>query len=704
MPSDKNTRRQRHQAAVKPQRGKAIRGAQATEFVKKAGYRKSEFIGGKKYYTPMSTDPTSSGAGGDVTNVTISGSSGVGTAVDNIGVYNITTVAPVLGGHVTPITGSGVISIQDYDPIGAAASGLSAKGVISSDTVYDGDSPGTFATHFLRKDGVWADVSASLNAFVTWSWTGNINNNTPFTTVADSSADGITITAGDGIQFTDGSSNDRATDALTISSTVPDLTANGAGTVHSSNYSVPYYTSAISNATSSARGLAHEPHYTSAIADYDPVGGEHRGLTYTSDTYSGGNPSANNFTSYYLRKDGAWSNPLGSVLTFKTISVVPASNTPFSMVADATDDTVTLTAGSNVEFTAGSGDAMTISATNTTYSVGDGGLTQNNFTNSDHTKLNGIEASADVTDSTNVNAAGAIMHTDLAGNSTGFMVRNGAASYTIDTNVYLQTGANTLSDDTNSPQYMGIYHSANASELKFYTLKAGDNIVLSKNNAGGQANTYIEISATDAPTANRFTGILDDGVTTYTAAGATDTLKIAGGTGVNTSAGQNGNTVTVTLAIDIGTGSSQAAAGDHTHTAANVGLGTSADVQFDSFGVGTAASSTTGEIRATNEVTAYYSDDRLKTKHGNIEKALEKVCSLNGFHYQPNELAGDLGYNMDEKKVGVSAQEVLKVLPEAVTNAPIDPQYHTVQYEKLVPLLIEAIKELNGRKCSCGSK
>ena len=107
MPSDKNTRRQRHQAAVKPQRGKAIRGAQATEFVKKAGYRKSEFIGGKKYYTPMSTDPTSSGAGGDVTNVTISGSSGIG--VDNIGVYNVTTVAPVLGGHVTPITGSGVI-------------------------------------------------------------------------------------------------------------------------------------------------------------------------------------------------------------------------------------------------------------------------------------------------------------------------------------------------------------------------------------------------------------------------------------------------------------------------------------------------------------------------------------------------------------------------------------------------------------------
>jgi hypothetical protein len=122
-------------------------------------------------------------------------------------------------------------------------------------------------------------------------------------------------------------------------------------------------------------------------------------------------------------------------------------------------------------------------------------------------------------------------------------------------------------------------------------------------------------------------------------------------------------------------------------------VGTSNNVRFNSLGVGTAASGTAGEIRATNEITAYYSDERLKTKLGNIENALNKVASLSGFYYEPNETAQALGYEV-KKQVGVSAQEVYKVLPEVTAPAPIDEQYLTVHYDKLVPLLIEAIKEL----------
>jgi hypothetical protein len=112
-----------------------------------------------------------------------------------------------------------------------------------------------------------------------------------------------------------------------------------------------------------------------------------------------------------------------------------------------------------------------------------------------------------------------------------------------------------------------------------------------------------------------------------------------------------------------------------------------------SLGVGTAASGRTGEIRATNEITAYFSDDRLKNKLGKIENALDKICALEGFYYEPNSTAQELGYEM-KKNVGISAQKMQEVLPEIVAPAPVDSKYLTVRYERALPLIIEAIKEL----------
>ena len=100
-----------------------------------------------------------------------------------------------------------------------------------------------------------------------------------------------------------------------------------------------------------------------------------------------------------------------------------------------------------------------------------------------------------------------------------------------------------------------------------------------------------------------------------------------------------------------------------------------------------------GAITATGDITAFFSDDRLKTKLGNIDSALDKLLSLNGFIFEPNELAQSLGYEK-KQEVGVSAQQVQRVLPEAVSPAAINPKYLTVKYEKLIPLIIEAIKEL----------
>ena len=115
------------------------------------------------------------------------------------------------------------------------------------------------------------------------------------------------------------------------------------------------------------------------------------------------------------------------------------------------------------------------------------------------------------------------------------------------------------------------------------------------------------------------------------------------------------------------------------------------------------------KLASTGEITAYYSDERLKRKTGVIENALSKVLSLEGFTYVENELARELGYNNTKEQVGVSAQAVQRVLPQAVSLAPVDygdkvdgeivsrsgEDYLTVDYSRLVPLLVESIKELS---------
>jgi len=106
-----------------------------------------------------------------------------------------------------------------------------------------------------------------------------------------------------------------------------------------------------------------------------------------------------------------------------------------------------------------------------------------------------------------------------------------------------------------------------------------------------------------------------------------------------------------------------------------------------------------GNIIATGNVTAYYSDERLKDLKGAIPDALDKVNKLTGYYYTPNALAHSLGVDNTELEVGVSAQEVEEVLPEIVTKSAVGQDefgedYKSVHYDKLTPLLIESIKEL----------
>ena len=83
------------------------------------------------------------------------------------------------------------------------------------------------------------------------------------------------------------------------------------------------------------------------------------------------------------------------------------------------------------------------------------------------------------------------------------------------------------------------------------------------------------------------------------------------------------------------------------------------------------------------------SDERLKENISDLTNALEKVIQLRGVSYNWKDKA-----NYSEKtQIGLIAQEVEKIIPELVD---CDSQgYYAVQYTHLVPLLIEAVKELN---------
>lgn len=138
------------------------------------------------------------------------------------------------------------------------------------------------------------------------------------------------------------------------------------------------------------------------------------------------------------------------------------------------------------------------------------------------------------------------------------------------------------------------------------------------------------------------------------------------------------------------------------------GFTTNSNAQVNSLGVGTPASGTAGEIRATNNITAYYSDERLKEKISRLDNALAAIKKLEGFRYKANKTANKYGYQSEKVEVGLSAQQVHSVLPEITDLAPFDTEfvngektsksgenYLTIHYDRIVPLLIEAVKELS---------
>jgi hypothetical protein len=258
----------------------------------------------------------------------------------------------------------------------------------------------------------------------------------------------------------------------------------------------------------------------------------------------------------------------------------------------------------------------------------------------------------------------------------------------------------------------------NATNISISTTTSTDtttSIVLVANQSTGNQSPFIDSglsynASNNTLTATTFVGALNNnlilntfgtglsgstsynnsGITTFTVTSNATSSGTTSGTIV--SRGTNGDftagTITASL---VGTATSAS-------TAANLSFGSANQVVFkDASNNATTSSNLTfddNNLSVGGDIIAFASDERLKENIQPLENALDKVLALSGFTYNFNKIGESLGFDGTITYVGVSAQEVQAVLPEAVKPAPADSNYITVQYEKLVPLLIEAIKEL----------
>ena len=247
-------------------------------------------------------------------------------------------------------------------------------------------------------------------------------------------------------------------------------------------------------------------------------------------------------------------------------------------------------------------------------------------------------------------------------------------AFTINSNI--STTANTiqLAIDALTSKVTTYYANTNISAGP----QAFGNVVTGITVAAGTSNTAFASTAYVQNLAN------NSGTLTTSITGNAGTVT----GGVYTTGDQTiGGTKTFSSTI---TGSVSGSAATFTSTAQNS--------QFNSVGVGTAGSTTAGEIRATNNITAYYSSDKkFKENIQNIPDALSKVDCIGGKLFDwtdeyVSQHGGEDGYFVQKSDFGVIAQDVEQVFPVAIRRK--EDGTLAVDYEKLCALAFAAIREL----------
>jgi hypothetical protein len=226
-----------------------------------------------------------------------------------------------------------------------------------------------------------------------------------------------------------------------------------------------------------------------------------------------------------------------------------------------------------------------------------------------------------------------------------------------------------------------------------YTTPSTSGITEGSNLYYTDARARAAVSAGTGISYNSSTGVITNTITQYTDSLARAALSFtAGSGGYNSSTGvitipTNNNQLTNGAGYVTSSGVTSVATGNGLSGGTITGTGT-----LTMSGSYTGNFAVTGNITATGEVTAYYSDQRLKTDINPIEGALSKVMAIGGYTYKANELAADLGVSNFDNQIGLLAQEVEAVMPELVTQSALA-GYKTIRYDKVVSVLVEAIKE-----------
>ena len=189
------------------------------------------------------------------------------------------------------------------------------------------------------------------------------------------------------------------------------------------------------------------------------------------------------------------------------------------------------------------------------------------------------------------------------------------------------------------------------------------------------------------------TGISVSGATGAVTITNTGVTSAVAGTAISVSGATGAVTITNTGVTSnvAGTGVTVSGATGAVTISIGQAVATSSNVQFNSLGVGTAGSATAGEIRATNDITAFYSsDERLKENITSIENPIEKLMAINGVTFDWKEGFDEI-HSHKGADTGVIAQQIEAIgLPETVTTR--ENGFKAVKYEKLNALLIEGFK------------